>query len=120
MNSTTLNGPLSLSTANADASSVTEFYNATTLKEYLFVGVSTACSTAVTTGCIRSLDITSGFPASANPGTGNNNAILAAGGGTSGITVDNNNSTSVGQAASIYYVTLTGNALVKSTQLGLN
>ena len=107
-----------LATGTADASPVTEFYNTTLGKDFIFVGVTAACeATGVTGGCIRSIDITNGPPTSVNPGTGLN-AILAAGGGTSGISVDNNSSAT--EAASVYYGTKTGATLVKVTQSGLN
>ncbi len=120
MNSTTASGPLNLATNTANVSSapVTEFYNATLGRDFLFVGISNACSGTVPGGCVRSLNITSAFPTTRNV----NSVILAATGGTSGITVDNYSS--AGQASSIYYVTL-GNgsagtyALVKATQSAL-
>jgi len=116
MNSTITTGPLDLATntAGVDNSPVTEFYNTTTGKEYLFVGVSNACeATGITGGCVRSLDITGGTWPSGTL----NNVVLAAGGGTSGIIVDNNSSAS--EASSIYYITMTDNTLVKATQAGL-
>jgi hypothetical protein len=104
-----------LTTGTADSSPLTEFYNSTQAKDYLFVGVTNNCVATVgggTAGCVMSLDITNGFP------TVNANTIaLAAAGGTSGIVVDNNSSAT--QAASIYYATKTGAALVKATQSGL-
>ncbi len=125
---TAAHGPLNLATAAVDASSVTEFYNTTLAKDFLFVGTFGNCeTTGVTGGCVRTLDITAGFPTSANPVTGSSNAILAAAGGTSGITVDNNSSKV--EASSIYFVTMstTGSTcgtgdycLVKATQSGLN
>ena len=104
-----------LATGAADASPVTEFYNATLATDYLFVGVTNNC--AATTGggpagCVMSLDITSGFP-TINAST----PALAAAGGTTGIIVDNESG--VTQASSIYYATKTGASLVKATQSGL-
>ena len=49
----------------ADASNVTEFYNATTGTDYLFAGVTDSCAATLgggTSGCVMSLDITSGAP----------------------------------------------------------
>ena len=117
MNSTITSGPLDLAsnTANVDSSPVTEFYNTSTGKEYLFVGVSNACgATGITGGCVRSLDITGGTWPTA---TTLNNVVLAAGGGTSGIIVDN--ASSLSEASSVYYITMTDNTLVKATQAGL-
>jgi hypothetical protein len=115
MNSTTA-GSTALATSTADSSPVTEFYNATQGKDYLFVGVTNHCI-AITggglAGCVMSLNITGGFP-TVNAGS----TALAAAGGTSGIIVDNNSSLS--EAASIYYATKTGATLVKATQSGLN
>jgi len=105
-----------LVTGAADSSPVTEFYNPLLLKDYLFVGVSNHCIATTgggTGGCVMSLDITSGFP-TVNAST----TALPAGGGTTGIVVDNDSS--LGQASSVYYATKTGQTLVKATQTGLN
>lgn len=104
-----------LATGSADASPLTEFYNATLNKDYLFAGVTNHCVATTgggTAGCVMSLDISSGFPTV-------NAAItaLAASGGPTGVIVDNNSSLS--QASSIYYATKTGGTLVKATQSGL-
>ncbi len=119
LKTTTANGPLALSTGTTTgvyASPVTEFYNSklATPTDFLFVGVSGSCSTSITGGCMRSLNITSAFPTTSNV----NSVILAATGGTGRASVDNY-STSAG-ASSIYYTTLTGNTIVKATQSGLN
>ena len=118
LKTTTANGPLALATgttAGLFASPLTEFYNSklATPTDFLFVGVSGSCSTSITGGCIRSLNITSAFPTTANV----NSVILAATGGTGRASVDNY-STSTG-ASSIYYTTQTGNTIVKATQSGL-
>jgi hypothetical protein len=105
-----------LATGMADSSPVTEFYNATLQKDYIFVGVTNHCTATTgggTAGCVMSLDITSGFPTVTASST-----ALAAAGGTTGIIVDNNSS--VTEASSIYYATKTGVTLVKATQSGLN
>jgi hypothetical protein len=115
MNPAYSNGPLALATNNAGigSSPVTAFYNTTLAKQFLFIGITNRCSAAVTGGCIRSLDVTSAFPTSANV----NNVILAASGGTSGITIDN--VSAAAGASSVYYTTLTGRTIVKATQAGL-
>jgi hypothetical protein len=120
LNTTTANGPRALSTGLATgiiASPITEFFNSKLGKDFLFVSVSNACTIGTggqpTGGCIRSLDITSGFPAS----TAINNVVLAATGGTGTITVDNNSTSA--QASSVYYTTQSGNTIVKATQAGL-
>ena len=105
-----------LATGTADSSPVTEFYNATLAKDYLFVGVTNNCFASAgggNAGCVMSLDITSGFPTVSGSST-----ALAAPGGTSGIIVDNDSS--LNEASSIYYATKTGANLVKATQSGLN
>ena len=105
-----------LATGMADSSAVTEFYNASLEKDFLFVGVTNNCIAATgggTAGCVMSLDITDGFP-TVNAST----TALAAPGGTSGIIVDNDSSLT--EASSIYYATKTGATLVKATQSGLN
>jgi hypothetical protein len=105
-----------LATGAADSSPVTEFYNVTLNKDFLFVGVSNHCKATTgggAAGCVMSLNITGGFP-TINAGT----TALAAAGGTSGIIIDNDSS--ITDAASIYYATKTGSTLVKATQSGLN
>lgn len=118
LNSTTANGPrdlavLNLAATGITASPVSEFFNATLGKDFLFVGVTGSCTILLGSGCIRSIDITSGFPAAAAI----NNVFLNASGGTGRIIVDNNSSQS--QASSVYYTTLTGSTIVKATQSAL-
>jgi hypothetical protein len=106
-----------LAKAFADASPITEFFNAATARDYIFVGVTNNCVATTTggaAGCVYSLDVTAGFP---TPLTATSTA-LAATGGTTGIIVDNDGT--VGQASNIYYATKTGATLVKATQSGLN
>jgi hypothetical protein len=97
-----------------NASTVTAFFNTSLNEQFIFFGVSGSCSTAVTTGCIRSVNVTSeAFPTA----TTVNNVIFAATGGTGGISIDNV-SLSAG-ASSVYYTTLTGKTVVKATQAAL-
>jgi hypothetical protein len=117
LNGTTANGPRVLTTGTTTglhASPLTEFYNTTLARDFLFVGVSGSCTSSGGTGCIRSLNITTGFPTAAALAAAPN---LAATGGTGMITVDNA-SASLG-ASDVYYTTLAGNTIVKATQLGL-
>jgi hypothetical protein len=112
MNSTADATTAALATGMADASPVTEFYNATLGTDYIFVGVTNDCVATVnggTAGCVMSLDITSGFPTVNATST-----ALAAAGGPTGIIVDNNSSAV--EASSIYYATKSGATLVKATQ----
>jgi hypothetical protein len=116
MNSSADGSTAALATGTADSSPVTEFYNATLAKDYLFVGVTNNCIATGgggNAGCVMSLDITSGFPT-----VGGSSTALAATGGTSGIIVDNDSN--LNEASSIYYATKTGANLVKATQAGLN
>ncbi len=116
MNGTPNGTTAALTTGAADASPITEFYNPTLAKDFLFVGVTNNCTATInggTAGCVMTLDITAGFP-TVNAGT----TSLAAAGGTSGFIVDNDSS--IPQASSIYYATKTGQTLVKATQSGLN
>jgi len=116
MNGTPNATTAALTTGAADASPLTEYYNPTLAKDFLFVGVTNHCAATTgggTAGCVMRLDITAGFP-TVNAAT----TSLAAGGGTTGIIVDNNSS--IPQASSIYYATKTGQTLVKATQLALN
>ena len=99
-----------LATGSADSSPVTEFYNTSLPKDYIFVGVTDHCMATTgggTAGCVMSLDITGGFP-TVNAAT----PALAAAGGTSGIIVDNDSS--IPQASSIYYATKTGATIGQS------
>jgi hypothetical protein len=100
----------------ADASPVTEFYNAALQRDFLFVGVTNHCIATTAggqAGCVMALDITNGFP-TVNAST----TALPAAGGTTAIIVDNESS--VTQASNIYYATKTGATLVKATQSGLD
>jgi len=115
MNSS-VNASTPLTTGTADSAPVTEFYNATLQKDYLFVGVTNNCIASTnggSAGCIMSLNITGGFP-TVNAST----TALAAAGGTTGIIVDNDSG--FNQASSIYFATKTGDSLVKASQSGLN
>lgn len=95
-----------LATGVADASAPTEFYNATTGVDYLFVGVTDNCGLASGAGGLIAFDLNNDtFPA------------IDAAGGTSGIIVDNDSPDA--QASSLYYATKTGATLVKVTQNGL-
>jgi hypothetical protein len=105
-----------LATGAADGSPITEFYNSTLAKDFLFLGVTNNCVATAgggTAGCVMSLDLTAGFP-TVNSST----TSLAATGGPSGIIVDN--VSNIPQGSSIYYATKTGQTLVKATQSGLN
>jgi hypothetical protein len=116
LNAAKSNGPLALSVGNTTgvlASPLTEFFNSRLAKDFMFVGISAACQVQGGTGCIRSLDITSGFPAAGTI----NNVILNASGGTGTITVDNNNVAS--EASSVYYTSQSGSDIVKATQAAL-
>ncbi len=116
MNGTANATTAALTTGAADASPMTEFYNPTLAKDFLYVGVTNHCvatTSGGTAGCVMRLDITGGFP-TVNTGT----TSLAASGGTTGIIIDNDSS--IPQASSIYYATRTGQTLVKATQAGLN
>lgn len=115
MNGTQSFGPLALTTntTGISASPVTAFYNSTLNKQFLFISVTNRCTATITGGCIRSIDVTSGFPTS----TSINNVVLAATGGTGAISIDNVSSAT--GASSVYYTTLTGKTMVKATQVGL-
>jgi hypothetical protein len=116
MNSSAATTTAALATGNADSSPVTEFYNATIQKDFLFVGVTNNCiatGSGGNRGCVLSLDVTNGFPS-----VGVGSTALPATGGTSGIIFDNDSSDD--EASSIYYATKTGVTLVKATQSGLN
>jgi hypothetical protein len=116
LNAAPANGPLALSVGNTTgvlASPLTEFFNSRLAKDFMFVGISSACQAQGGSGCIRSMDITGGFPTAANV----NNVILNATGGTGTITVDNNNVAA--EASSVYYTSQSGNDIVKATQAAL-
>jgi hypothetical protein len=108
LNAAPANGPRALLVGNTTAvfaSPITEFYYSRLAKDFMFVGVSGACTVQGGSGCIRSLDITGGFPAA------------AAAGGTGTTTVDNNNVAA--EASSVYSTPLSGNAIVKATLAAL-
>jgi hypothetical protein len=116
LSATPANGPLTLSAGNTTgvtAAPLTEFYNSRLARDFLFVAISAACQSEGGSGCIRSLDITSGFPAAGSI----NNVILNASGGTGTITVDNNNVAA--EASSVYFTSQTGNNIAKATQAAL-
>ena len=116
LNSTANATTAALTSAMADSSAVTEFYNAALQKDFLFVGVTNNCIATAgggAAGCVMSLNITNGFP-TVNSAT----TAIAAAGGSSGAIVDNDSSDA--QASSCYYATKTTGALVKATQSGLN
>jgi len=101
-----------LATGAADSSPVTEYYNATTGTDYLFVGVTNNCAATTsggTGGCIMSLNITNGPPTVTASTT-----ALAAPGGPTGMVIDNDSTDP--EASSIYYVTKGDGRLVKATQ----
>jgi hypothetical protein len=115
MNGTVTGTAALTSAAGADASALTEYFNPTLAKDFLFVGVTNHCAATTgggTAGCVMRLDITGGFP-TVNAGT----TSLAAAGGTTGIIIDNDSI--ITQASSTYYATKTGNTLVKATQSAL-
>jgi hypothetical protein len=117
MNGTVTGTAALTSAAGADASPLTEFFNSTLAKDYFFVGVTNHCVATTgggAAGCVMRLDVTGGFP-TVNAAT----TAIAAGGGPTGIVVDNYNTT-LSQASSVYYATKTGNTLVKATQSALN
>ncbi len=105
--------PLTTNRAGISASPVTAFYNSTLNRQFLFVSVTSRCTAAITGGCIRSIDVTSGFPTAVSV----NKVVLAAAGGTGSISIDN--VSSAAGASSVYYTTLTGRTLVKATQAAL-
>lgn len=117
MNATVTNGPRLLGRSGVtggSASPITAFFNSSLGKQFLFVGVTSQCTSTITGGCIRSLDVTNNvFPTT----TTVNSVIFAATGGTGMITIDNV-SLAAG-ASSVYYTTRSGASIVKATQAAL-
>jgi hypothetical protein len=130
-------GPLNLTTTSGSSSDspvcspLTEVYNQTAGKDYLFTGVAANCAFGgASTGCIFAFDITNSFPSTAA-------ANFASPGGSSGIVIDNI-SGSLTSATNMYYLSAaplgsgapcsvytggtntTGNCAVRLTQSGLN
>jgi hypothetical protein len=121
-------GPLALATGSTGCSPLTEVYNQTAGKDYIFLSVKTGCSASNPDGCLEEFNVTNGFP-SAPSGTVPEN------GGTTGIIIDNVTNGSGGNSgvANLYFGTLhtqscsestggttsEGNCLVKLTQTGL-
>lgn len=127
-------GPaLQLARGAAQCSPVTEFFNPTAGKQWLFVSVSTRCGTTNAAGignggCIMAFDTTSNaMPASAACNTAGGPTCVTERNGTSGIIVDNTSTAT--QASSIYFTNdgnglcgngiATGGCAVKLTQSGL-
>jgi len=123
---TTAGGPLALTSPPqaTPCSPLTEVFNITNAKDWLFVGVGTSCSSSIHGGCIQSFNITSAFPTAPT-------AQVAEASGVSGIIVDNVQSSSA-TATNVYFITVggqscttyaggtgTGNCAVKLTQNGL-
>lgn len=126
MKTTVAGGPLALTSPPqaTPCGPLTEVFNMTSAKDFLFLGVGTSCSSSIQGGCIQSFNITSAFPTAAA-------AQVAETSGVSGIIVDNVQSSSV-TATNIYFITIgnqncttyaggtgTGNCAVKLTQNGL-
>ncbi len=125
---TAAHGPLALAEGKTACSPMSEVFNQSTSKDYLFLGVARKCSGTITGGCIEEFDVTSGFP-SANIGA------VAESAGTTGIVIDNvrNGATGNPSQTNLYFGTLgaqscteytggtssSGNCLVKLTQTGL-
>ena len=124
---------LQLARLQAQCSPVSQFFNPTAGKQWLFVSVSTRCGSTVppgigNSGCVMAFDTTSNtMPTSAVCNTAGGPNCVRENNGTSGIIIDNASATP--QASSIYF-TNEGNALcgngigtggcaVKLTQSGL-
>ncbi len=129
MNSTTADGPIALAAANGECSPLTEFFNSP--NDFLFGSVTTqshCANTSDNSGCIRSFNITNGFPMSSSKNSDNSNVpFVDETGGTSAIIIDNASASS--GASSIYFSTLgnqscgsggsAGGCAVKLTQSAL-
>jgi hypothetical protein len=96
-------GP-TISSATIQCGPVTEFYNSTTAKDYIFLSTKNSAVTGApincpaAAGCLMSFDVTSGAAISAATAT---NATTAVAGGASGVVIDN--SSSAGGASQVYY-----------------
>jgi hypothetical protein len=132
MNTTAVGGPLQLGNAGSTNASCstgpTEIFNQSNNKDWVFVGLGGRCAgaTAGTTGCVMSLDVTSGFPATVSSRLVETNA-------TSGIIVDNETDASASSITTDVYFHVTGpqscldyrgsahsaTCLVSATQSGL-
>jgi hypothetical protein len=129
-------GPLNLTTGsvggtNSPCSSLTEVFNQTAGRDFLYMGVTSSCAFGGSaTGCVLGFDITAGFPNTAA-------AKFASDSGSGGIVIDNV-SGSLTSSTDLYFLTAqpqgagsacsvytgggntTGNCAVKATQSGLN
>lgn len=122
LNSTTDGSSLVLATGNTSCSPLSEIFNSSTSKDWLFLSVANNCagSGGGNGGCIMSFDITSGFPSASSQARAETS-------GTSGIVIDN--VSTAAQASSIYFTNLNnatcgdgvggGGCAVKLTQSGL-
>jgi hypothetical protein len=129
MNSTPDIATLRLARAAGQCSPITQFFNTTSSKQWLFVSVNTACgpTAVIAGGCMMAFDTTSGMPASAACNSLGGPKCVAERNGTSGIIIDN--VSMVAQASSIYFTNegngvcgdgiATGGCAIKLTQSGL-
>lgn len=116
MNST-FSGPLVLSTSTTTSvpTPLTELFNPSfaSAHDRLFLGIDANCANGSTNGCIESFDISAGFPSAilSSHTLGTNGASLS----VSGIIIDN--VSSLAQASSIYFESLSVSSTVSAIKL---
>jgi hypothetical protein len=111
---------LAVSTANTTCSPVTEVFSAST--DLLFLSVQSLGSTSTNVncpsnaGCLMSFSVPTTLGGTLPTGTA---ATLAAGGGASGVVIDNTVAPGAIQTSQVYFSTLTGSTAVQASQAAL-
>src|ERR1700728_1214251 len=111
---------LAVSTANTTCSPVTEVFSAST--DLLFLSVQSLGSTSTkvncpsNAGCLMSFSVPTTLGGTLPTGTA---AALAAGGGTSGVVIDNTVAPGAIETSQVYFSTLTGGTPVQASQAAL-
>jgi hypothetical protein len=111
---------LAVSTANTTCSAVTEVFSAST--DLIFLSVQSLGSTSATvncpsnTGCLMSFSVPTTLGGTLPTGTA---AALAAGGGASGVVIDNTVAPGTMHTSQVYFSTLTGGTAVQASQAAL-
>jgi hypothetical protein len=113
----TFNTPVSAASSSALCSPVTEFYNSSTSNDWLFVSVAASGSTTAngitcTGACLYNYSA----PSSATTHTGSPSAAIASAGGTGGMVIDNNLSTT--GESEVYYTTQSNEACNGNNTVG--
>lgn len=118
---TTSTSVLAVTTGNTTCSPVTEVYNASTDRVFLSVQSLGSTSSAVNcpsnSGCLMSFSVPTTTGGSLPTST---SATISAGGGTSGVIIDNTVAPGTLQTSQVYFSTLTAGTAVQASQAALH